>query len=126
MKDERKNHFTNNARQNESHPGRTPMKIGGRSGTFRHRYYAKYLNKPYMRLCFISKDDLRIGEYKEEYKDWEEPLNKELKALRMFWNEGILPDPEPRAYWSKKEQKFVECKYCNYYTKCKEVENGKL
>lgn len=87
------------------------------------RFYARELNKPYWSLCFISKDDMRIEEYRlplteQDKKD----VADEMEALRKYWITD-LPPAQPRAYWSDKSKKFQECSYCKYLDKCIEVEN---
>lgn len=91
-------------------------------------FYASYLKKPNMGICMVSKDDLCIAEYKEETDKWEPEVKKEILTLRDIWAKDELPSPTPRAYptYSKGKFKgFKECSYCNYRTKCEEVEGCK-
>lgn len=86
-------------------------------------YYAIQLSKPYVRLVFISKDDLCIQEYRQPVDGyWTEEIAKELKMLRQYWSEKILPPALPRLY-KQKDGTFKECTYCQFSDKCKGVEN---
>jgi hypothetical protein len=83
-------------------------------------YYAWKLNKPKGRLCFISKDDLCIQEYYQDFEDgyWLEELSKELKNLSDVWKEEVLPEGKPRIYGGGEKGKGKECEYCNWKTTC--------
>jgi len=82
-------------------------------------YYALRLGRKGARLAFISKDDFCIDEYTFVAEKWRESVESELNSLRVFWASEHLPPAEPRLYKGK------ECQYCQWATKCKEVENGK-
>ena len=86
-------------------------------------YYAWKLAKKYGQLCFISKDDLAIQEYRQNFEDgyWLEELSKELKNLSLVWNEG-MPEGKPRIYGGGEKGKGKECGYCNWKTLCKQTE----
>ena len=81
-------------------------------------FYAVQLGKKYCRLVFISKDDLCIKEYVMETEKIKPDLDAEIEALL-----GIeeLPAATPRLYWKKKDNKYGECQYCSWKTKCKAV-----
>ena len=79
--------------------------------------YAFILDKPKLRLVFISKDDLCITEYNDTLANWSEELTKEVRTLDGIWEEDVLPAATPRCYNGK------ECDYCNFKSKCKEKED---
>lgn len=82
-------------------------------------YYALSLNKPGMRLVFVSKDDLCIQEYHQPLDEyWKKEIGSEILTLRNLWKIGELPMANPRAYNGK------ECQYCNWRDKCQEIEKG--
>ncbi len=82
-------------------------------------YYAKKLDKEFLRLVYISKDDLCIKEYVDKYEGyWQNELEKELKMLRLIWRIQEVPPALPRR-WKKKDGTYSECKYCDYYDFCK-------
>ena len=78
--------------------------------------YAMLLKRSKMSLVFISKDDLCIKEYTQDYEDWKEELKKELFLISQWKMSIELPAAKPRLYNGK------ECQYCNWRTKC-EVDN---
>jgi hypothetical protein len=82
-------------------------------------FYAMILDKPRCRLVFISKDDLCIQEYVMETKRIFIDLDNEITMLRAIKE---LPKAKPRLYWKEKKQSYGECEYCNFRTKCQEVE----
>jgi len=87
--------------------------------------YAYLRRKPKARLVFISKDDLSIAEYVFDLEGkWKKEVQNELKTLRKYWKKKELPPPKPRAFGEdKKTGKSNECeKYCQYRTKCREIE----
>lgn len=88
--------------------------------------YAVLLNKPRMRLVFVSKDDLRIQEYSlpvDEY--WKCAVDTELLTLNKYWNFKELPPAQPRCF-KQKDGTFKECeKYCPFYDKCVQTENAR-
>jgi CRISPR/Cas system-associated exonuclease Cas4 (RecB family) len=80
-------------------------------------FYAQKLGKKYAKLCFISKDDLTISEYRQELDEyWKGQLDEEITKLDYFWKHKVLPPAEPRAYNGK------ECQYCNFQKTCVEKE----
>jgi hypothetical protein len=82
-------------------------------------YYATQLLKPFVRLVFISKDDLCIAEYRQPVDGyWKTELGKELDTLRRYWSDKELPPAEPRLY-KQKDGSFKECGYCQFKNKCK-------
>lgn len=87
-------------------------------------FYAVMLGKEKARLVFISKDDLCIQEYPLTVSNYKSSLEEEIKQLRGFWEAGVLPPAQPRAYPNEKGE-FSECKYCSWADKCKEMENKK-
>lgn len=75
--------------------------------------YAILLNKPYIRLVLVSKDDLTIKEYRIKVTfDLKKKVGHELYQLNKYWREQQLPPAKPRAFNGK------ECKYCNYQEVC--------
>ena len=81
--------------------------------------YAVILGKHFVRMVFISKDDLCIAEYKIKVTDeWRKDVKDEMTMLMKYWNKQELPPPEPRAYNGK------DCNYCGYKDKCKQLEKG--
>ncbi len=89
-------------------------------------WYAIELNKQYMRLVFVSKDDLCIQEYRLEIDNyWKEEVKKELDTLRGYWAKKELPSAQPRCY-KQKDGSFKECDYCNFRDKCFLMEGKKL
>jgi len=87
-------------------------------------FYAMQLGKQFVRLVFISKDDLSIEEFRQPVAEWENEVNKELDMLRQFWQAKLLPPAEPRLY-KQKNGSFKECEYCNWKTLCYEKEGKK-
>lgn len=82
-------------------------------------YYAIQLQKPFVRLVFISKDDLVIQEYRQPVDGyWVNEVNKELESLRQFWVSKTVPQATPRLY-KQKDGTFKECSYCQFAEKCK-------
>lgn len=85
-------------------------------------YYAMKLNKKKIYLMFISKDDLCITEYFQYTVNWVKEVNKELKALRKYWNKyknnNQLPPAKPRCFNGK------ECGYCNWQDWCNKYEQN--
>ncbi len=82
-------------------------------------YYATVLDKPRVRLVFVSKDDLCIQEYIQPVDGyWKSQVENELKTLRQFWSSDTLPKAEPRLY-RQKDGTFKECAYCAWHDKCK-------
>ena len=87
-------------------------------------FYVKELGKPRLRLVFISKDDLCIGEYVFEYDKFEMELRKEIATLKNWWDRQELPPAIPRAYVSTNKvgvKVIKDCQYCNFSIeeKCK-------
>lgn len=85
-------------------------------------YYARELKKPFMRLVFISKDDLCVNEYVQPLDDyWLKEIQEELNFLRTLWKHEQLPPALPRCY-RKKDGTFGECAYCNFLGTCNKLE----
>jgi hypothetical protein len=90
-------------------------------------YYARELGKKFMRLVFVSKDDLCIEEYVQPLDEyWLHELKFELENLRKFWELTVLPPALPRCKpkidKKTKEVSYWECEYCNWKDKCFEIE----
>lgn len=81
-------------------------------------YYAMILGKEFIRLIYVSKDDLCIDEYRirvnEEIK---KKITDEIEKLNFYWSKG-LPPAAPRLYPDKKNGGFKECSYCSWKDKC--------
>lgn len=85
-------------------------------------YYARELGKKFMRLVFISKDDLCVNEYVQPLDDyWLYEIEMELKELQSWWELQKLPFALPRCY-QKKDGSFGECQYCGFLDRCKKLE----
>ena len=88
-------------------------------------YYARELKKKFMRLVFVSKDDLCIQEYVQPLDEyWLAQIDIELSTLRMLWEQEELPLAEPRCEPNKKGE-YWECAKCNWRDKCKKIEELK-
>jgi len=87
--------------------------------------YAMLLNKPKIRLVFVSKDDLLIKEYGDVTANWIGAVEQEIRTLKIFWqNQNELPPAKPRAYGATEFGKCMECqKYCQFRDKCYQVES---
>lgn len=82
-------------------------------------FYSLKLNKKYGKLCFISKDDLTIAEYRQELDNyWLNELDMEITKLQYYWKSKVIPPSEPRLYSGK------ECKWCSFKDKCKDETKG--
>ena len=80
-------------------------------------FYAYKLGKKYAKLVFVSKDDLRIDEYRQELDEyWLNELDMEETLLKHYWASKVLPPAEPRAFNGK------DCQYCGWLNHCKEIE----
>ena len=85
-------------------------------------WYALELKKKY--ACIIGwikgtlREECRV-EHKIEAMEFYPQLVEELDTLRMFWLKEELPPAVPRAFGG------YDCNYCNWRTKCKELEHGK-
>jgi hypothetical protein len=87
-------------------------------------FYAVTLGKEWIRLVYVSKDDLCVREFKLRLTDeLKSKVTKELNTLNKLWAFGELPKAEPRLYKGK-DGKSKECSYCAWKTKCEEVESG--
>ncbi len=85
-------------------------------------YYARELKKPFMRLVFVSKDDLCINEYVQPLDDyWLEAIEDELHCLRYHWDKQGLPAADPRCFINK-DGKSKECGYCSWLKLCNKIE----
>jgi hypothetical protein len=83
-------------------------------------FYAWKLGKKYAKLVFVSKDDLRIEEYRQELDNyWLNELDMEESKLKYYWDFKTLPPAQPRAFNGK------DCSYCNWLNHCKELEGEK-
>ena len=83
-------------------------------------WYAWKLNKKAGKLCFVSKDDLRIAEYREELDNyWLNELDMEETKLKYYWQSKTLPPAQPRAFSGK------DCSFCSWLNRCKEIEGEK-
>lgn len=89
-------------------------------------FYAMVLGKEFLRLVFISKDDLCIEEFRIKITDdIKEKLNKELSELNEYWSKEELPPASPRAYGKdKKTGQAKECGYCPYKDACFAMEQA--
>lgn len=86
-------------------------------------YYASHLKKEFMRLVFISKDDLCIKELVDKYEGyWDSELDRELRTLREIWARDFLPPAAPRR-WKNKKGEYKECDYCDWKDKCFALED---
>lgn len=74
--------------------------------------YAWMLDKPRLKLVFVSKDDLCIAEYDDLTEKWLPALQAELTTLRKYWEAKQLPPKNPRAYNGK------DCDYCGCRDYC--------
>lgn len=87
-------------------------------------WYAVQLQKEWIRLVYVSKDDLLVEEYRVKVDDYlRGVLQNELAVLNGFWESATLPPALPRAYVNK-DGKSNECKYCAFLDKCKGVESA--
>jgi len=82
-------------------------------------WYAWELQLPKGKLCFISKDDLCIQEYIQDFEDgyWIDELAKEMANLTLVWKEE-MPKPKPRLYGKNKDDTPRECGWCLWKTLC--------
>jgi hypothetical protein len=90
-------------------------------------YYARELKKKFMRLVFVSKDDLCIQEYVQPLDNyWEQEIETEIVTLRNLWRMDVLPSAKPRCdpKTNKKTQgvTYWQCTYCAFETKCHQIE----
>ena len=87
-------------------------------------FYAITLGKEWVRLVYVSKDDLCVSEFKLKVTpEIKKLVEFELKTLDELWSVGYLPPAIPRLYFDKNGNS-KECEYCGWKTKCKEIENG--
>lgn len=84
-------------------------------------YYAWRLQKDFIRLVFVSKDDLCIAEYVQNAIEWAIPVETELEALRYLWKKGDLPPAKPRLF-PQKDGTYKECEYCDWHDLCQKIE----
>lgn len=88
-------------------------------------FYVRELKKKFLRMIYISKDDLCTDEYVIPYTpEIEEMLRSEMSILSHFWEKKEEPPSEPRLYRDKKTGQFKECQYCQFRDYCKGVDNG--
>jgi hypothetical protein len=88
--------------------------------------YCIMMNKQFLHLVYISKDDLCIKEFKILVNDeMKKNVNNEINTLKNLVD---LPSASPRLYGKDKDGNPKECGYCNYKDKCfklqKEALNG--
>ena len=81
--------------------------------------YARILKRKKCGIAFISKDDLCIAEFEMDADYFFPFLDEEIKTLREYWGNKILPPAEARAYKGK------ECSYCQFKKHCKELGKDK-
>jgi len=81
--------------------------------------YCFFLDKPFGKLVYISKDDWCINEYEFKLSEWTTQVSDELYILRGFWEKKELPHATPRLY-PQKDGSFKECTYCQFKDKCQE------
>lgn len=85
-------------------------------------FYALMLEKKYIRLVYISKDDLCINEYRVELDDKHIIyLEQEIEKMDEYWVFDILPPAIPILY-KDKDGVSKECQYCMWRDKCKQIE----
>lgn len=86
-------------------------------------FYAVTLGKEFIRLIYISKDDLCIDEYQIKMTDEiKKKIEDEFKTLNYYWDKKELPPAVPRLYPDKKLGGFKECQYCFALDFCKQTE----
>lgn len=90
-------------------------------------YYARELGKHFMRLVFLSKDDLCVKEYVQPLDEyWRKELDNEIYALRYLWTQSALPEAKPRRWGvDKKTGEPKECSYCKFKDTCFKLQ-GKI
>jgi len=90
-------------------------------------FYATELNKEYIRLVYVSKDDLSIEEFRVYVSNyWKKEIEKELDGLNNHWRNDVLPPAKPRIYINK-DGKSKECRSCAWKDLClmEESDNGR-
>jgi hypothetical protein len=88
-------------------------------------FYAMTLGKEWIRLVYVSKDDLCVNEFKVKITpEIISKVEKELSTLNALWVKDELPEAKPRLY-KDKDGKSKECGYCPFKTKCEEIEKGR-
>lgn len=86
-------------------------------------WYAMILNKPFIRLVYVSKDDLCTDEYKIPMTvEIKNKIIEEINNLNFFWAIKQLPPANPRLYKDKKTGELKECQYCNWKDLCDKTE----
>lgn len=101
----------------QSAPG-FDIKTEKKTNLLQAAFYASTLNRPKLRIVFISKDDLLINEYVFPTSDFDKDLTLETDTLIKFWTTRETPPAEPRAYGGK------ECSYCSFKDTCKKFDGG--
>lgn len=85
-------------------------------------FYARELKKKWLKLIYISKDDLCIQEYVQPLDEyWLGKIEAELSALREIWSKQELPPAKPRCE-PRKDGTFWECDFCPFSDLCKKIE----
>lgn len=82
---------------------------------------AMMLGKEFIRLVYVSKDDLCIKEFLMKVT----PENRALVSLELLnikknLEEKVLPDAKPRLY-PQKDKSFKECEWCAWKDKCNKI-----
>ena len=81
-------------------------------------FYAIELKKKYVVIAPTRFGTFNVIKHIDLADNWKERLNNELTTLRMWWDKDLLPPAIPRCWGGK------ECIYCNWRSKCVEVESG--
>lgn len=81
-------------------------------------YYGRVLGKEKASIlpCVFGQFPTEL-EHEIIIKEWEDDLDCELYILRSYWEQGIIPEPEPRAYGGR------ECSYCGFADVCRGVKD---
>jgi len=82
-------------------------------------FYSWKLEKPFAKLCLVSRDDMTMDEYRLPVDNyWKNELDMELTKLNYFWGKKVLPPAEPKLYSGK------ECTYCDWKETCQKKEEA--
>jgi len=85
--------------------------------------YAVLLGKSYIRMIYVSKDDMCIDEYRVKVTpELRDKITTEVANLETYWVKKQLPPAVPRLYPDKKYGGFKECTYCSWHDKCFKME----
>jgi hypothetical protein len=100
-----------------------PITVQKRDHCIQAAFYALQLERKWIRLVYISKDDLCVNEYRLELNDkLITTVEQELEELNAWWIKNELPPAKPVLYVGK-DGKSSECSYCSWKDKCKEDSN---